>query len=451
MKHLLLLVAALLCGHAVGLAEISVSLTSASLSPAVKGGQSQSTITVKTSGDGYLLCMDYSVTCGGVTTQESMDLFSLSSTADGVYTLPISYNVPNAAGSYPTTVTITSVNYSAVSGTQVQTSGHTSVVERRVPRYTLVEEYTGTGCGNCPRGWLGMQRVKEEASDIAGVVAIHQYNTSDPMYCADYLTPHYTGAPACWLDRTLYPDPLEGANEEGILTTLRRHVEQTLPTVALTIEAHYNADASAVSINSSTEFLTSGAGYTIAYILTADGLTGSGTKWMQTNYYNENSAWMMNLLYPGLGMEVFAQGGKYGQDPVSLVYDDVLIGSTWRATALGIRSTVNFSGTCAVGTTQQNSGTVSLPTLTTLRNAIDPHRVYATVVVIDAQGRIANAARCLVEEPTGIDFTTRRLDETTRRLGETTRRLDITGRRLVSTPHHAGPTISIEGGHKRIN
>lgn len=384
-------------------ADISVDIKSLTLSPALKGGESQSALTVQTSGEGFLLFVDYTVTCGGVTTTQSMDLFDLQQTTDGAYTLPITFRVPANAGRYATTVEITSVNYSDPVGTKHSISGSTSVVERQAPRYTLVEEFTGTGCGNCPRGWLGMKRIKEQASNMAGVIAIHQYNGNDPMYTPHYRTPSYTGAPACWLDRALYPDPLEGVNEEGIIATLTRHNAQHLPTVATSINASYSADGTGVDISSSTEFLTDGTGYTIAYALTADGLTGSETKWKQTNYYNDNSAWMLDLLYPGLGMEIFGKGGQYGTDPVQLIYDDVLIGSTWQMAGNALQpSTVAFSQPCTTGSTHNNTGSIKLPTSTSLRAALDLQRIYATVIVLDEQGRVANAARCRVEEPTHI-------------------------------------------------
>lgn len=269
-------------------------------------------------------------------------------------------------------------------------------------RYTIVEEFTGTACGNCPRGWLGMQQVKEKASDIAGVIAIHQYNADDPMYTPNYLTPSFSGAPACWLDRTIAPDPLEGNNEEGILKTLRRHVEKTPPTVALSLKAHYSADGKAVDIENTTTFFSSGAGYTIAFVLTADGLTSSENAWLQNNYFSENSTFFLDILYPGLGMEIFGKTGIYGKERVQLVYDDVLIASTWTKTAGGVTNSIGFTSDRRAGSSETTRATVAMPTKASLLSHIDTDKVNATVMVLDAQGRIANAARCHVEEATGI-------------------------------------------------
>lgn len=410
MNKWVLIVVSLLCTIPSAWADLGVNIKSLALSPALKGGESQSALTIQTTGEGYLLCLDYTVNCGGITTSESLDLFSLEPTSDGTYTIPFTYRVPTTAGRYPTTVRITGINFDDATGTSLQMNGSTTTVERQEARYTLVEEFTGTGCGNCPRGWLGMQRIKENASDKAGVIAIHQYNVNDPMYCNNYFTPHFTGAPACWLDRTLYPDPLEGANEEGILTTLEHHNKRNLATVALTVAANFTTDGTAVDVSSSTEFLTSGTGYTIAYALTADGLTGKESNWKQTNYYNENSAWMLDLLYPGQGMEIFGKGGQYGTDPVQLVYDDVLINSTWESRGTAWESTVSFTGSCEAGTTQQNSASLSLPVSTSLRKALDPTRIYATVIVLDEQGHVANAARCHVENTTHIASPTQTQD-----------------------------------------
>lgn len=443
MRKLLMLMAGLMGSLSVCLADISVELKSASFNTALRADQSQSSITIKTSDEGWLLVLDYKVTCGGITTEESLDLFDLNQTYDYTYTLPITYKVPATAGRYATTVEITGINYSDPNGTTLKASGNTTVVDRAEKRYSLVEEYTGTECGNCPRGWLGMKHVKEEASDIAGVIAIHQYNVSDPMYTANYLTPYYTGAPACWLDRSLYPDPLEGANEEGIIATLRQHNEQNLPSVVCSnLRASYNADKSAVEVESDTEFLTDGTGYSIAYVLTADGLTSASRNWLQKNYFNEESAWMMNMLYPGLGMEIFGKGGQYGTDPVQLVYDDVLIGSTWQPYGNSFVSSVAFTPGATSGSTQHTSGQVAMPTKQGLLSAIYINKVYATVIVLDQTGRVANAARCRVEESTGVEA-----PSILPLKGETASPVyTLDGRKI----HNAPQGLYIQGGHKIV-
>lgn len=50
--------------------------------------------------------------------------------------------------------------------------------ERRV----LIEEGTGTRCPNCPRGFVGIQELKEAYGDRAVVIAVHQFDNRDPMY-----------------------------------------------------------------------------------------------------------------------------------------------------------------------------------------------------------------------------------------------------------------------------
>lgn len=376
-----------------------VQLKEVMLSPALQGAESQSHMRLlPTSGESISL-VEYSVTCGGVTSHGMKNTIGLSRGTDGSFLLPITYQVPATAGRYATTVQVTAINGDAVSGVSAQAT--TAVVSRQAKRYTLVEENTGTGCGNCPRGWLGMQKVKEQAADIAGVVAIHQYNADDPMYIADYCTPPFSGAPACCLDRILYPDPLEGLDEEGIIDCLRTYNAAQLPTVALSVSAHLNAAHTGVEVSSTTEFLTEGKGYTIGYVITADGLTGTGTSWYQTNYLSDNSSWIIEMLYPGSGMEIFGSGGKYGQAKVRLVYDDVLIASTWTGKSLS-SSALKFTSAATTGTTESHQATVALPTSATLLKAIDLSRLNVTVVVMDQDGKVANAARCKVETTTAI-------------------------------------------------
>lgn len=65
--------------------------------------------------------------------------------------------------------------------------------ERRV----LIEEGTGTRCPNCPRGFVGIQELKEAYGDRAVVIAVHQFDNRDPMYLrhSNYPDCNFAGFP----------------------------------------------------------------------------------------------------------------------------------------------------------------------------------------------------------------------------------------------------------------
>ena len=56
------------------------------------------------------------------------------------------------------------------------------------------------------------------------------------------------------------------------------------PTVGVSVRGVWNDDKSAVTATSETQFLVDGDGYSVAYVLVADGLTGTSSKWNQSNY-----------------------------------------------------------------------------------------------------------------------------------------------------------------------
>jgi hypothetical protein len=73
-------------------------------------------------------------------------------------------------------------------------------------RKVVVEELTGTACGWCPRGLVGMKMLRDLYGDRFIGVAVHQFNATDPMYTPDYADIDWSdggskGAPCCMIDR----------------------------------------------------------------------------------------------------------------------------------------------------------------------------------------------------------------------------------------------------------
>ena len=68
----------------------------------------------------------------------------------------------------------------------------------------LMEEYTGTWCGYCVRGLLGLQKLAELYPDDYVCVS---YHNGDPMEIAyDFPSP-IAGYPSAWVDRGMEVDP----------------------------------------------------------------------------------------------------------------------------------------------------------------------------------------------------------------------------------------------------
>lgn len=270
---------------------------------------------------------------------------------------------------------------------------YTQEVIRQVPRLTVVEEFTGVNCSWCSRGWIGMGLVKHERADKACVIAWHKYKATDPMYIDNYANFGAVSYPKCCIDRRLTTDPYDGEDHHGILYEVDQ-INQELATVEIQIEASYtNETRTQVSIIAHTEFLTDAEGYTIAFALTADSLAGAKRVWWQANAYASYEPDYVDndpLLTP------LCRGGEMGDSQIKVVYDDVLIGSTYGAN--GLTTLPSFDSHLA-GEFQTTTGIIDMPVSETLLTAILYHKVFATALVIDDHGKIANAARCRVLMP----------------------------------------------------
>lgn len=360
---------------------------------AAMGQKFEATFTVMSSSEAEVKDIDYTIIFGDETISKNIVFKTPIPAGFGkTASFDVELTAPQRAGALPVIFSVDKINGTELAEPVVTTFTQ-DVVTRIVPRYHVVEEFTGTGCGYCPLGWAGMEYTKANYSDKAGVIAIHQYNNTDPMYGAYYHTPDFSGAPSCVIDR--YPEELTPYAEN--MGQYFQILDELIPEVDVTVEASYT-DANKTKIDASavTEFLTDLEGSELVFVLTADGLTGTTSAWKQSNYLYSASA----SQYPASAKD-FCKGGKYGQSSVTLVFNDVMIGSSWPSASKA--NAVEPFTTTVAGEKAASTYTLSLPTKTTLKNALLKDQVYVTAMVVKADGMIANAARCHVENPVGIN------------------------------------------------
>lgn len=272
-------------------------------------------------------------------------------------------------------------------------------VSKDVPRNTVVEEYTGTACGYCPRGWVGMETMKERFGSRFIGVAVHQYNATDPMYNKSYARLGFIGAPSCKLDRnTEAIDPYNGSGYYPSIIGDFESVNGLLPDVAVAVSGTLSEDNQSVVVDMEAEFLGEAEDYSVGYVLTADGLTGTGA-WLQDNYFNalESSAVLKDEL-PNLSM--FCAGGEKGQSKVKMVYNDVMIASSWNEAGKSLSASLPSS--ILAGERIVDTFSMQLPSAGALQSALKYDELYVVAMVLDAKGRIANAARARVDATTSI-------------------------------------------------
>ena len=362
----------------------------------------QPTLSVNCTSDEPISTIDYTLTIGDKQTKKTHTFApAIPAGFNQRYDFESEVTAPAEAGAYSIAFTVDKVNGKAISG-QATAQYKQLVVTRRAHRMSLVEEFTGTECGWCPRGWVGMEKVKHELPDDACVIAMHLYSEKDPMYGSYYHMPSFIGgAPAAVIDRAPRSvDPYFGVKidgkDEGIINAVKRH-EALLPEVEIqNLTANFtDASCSHVLVTSTTEVLTDLDGSQIIYVLTADGVTGTTDAWKQTNFYASIDAAQSGLSADS-DPELFklTRGQEMGQTYIPLVYNDVMIGSSWLTTTTP-NEVMAFTTTKA-GEKASSIYTLAMPTKSILRKAINNDEVYVTAFVLKADGTVANAARCKV-------------------------------------------------------
>lgn len=350
--------------------------------------------------------LDYTVTVAGQSTLHHVNLdesVAAGFNQNGEFYAEI--NTPEELGEYEVTVTLDKVNGEANSleSTVTETFKNlTKVVARR----TVVEEFTGTGCGWCPRGWAGMERLKKTYPEDFIGIAFHKYNTSDPMYLANYFPTSslgITGAPGCNMNRLMVMDPYYGASNTGIWNDFLVF-NSLLPEVDVNVKGIWSEDQKKVTVDAQVESLADGTNFSLAYVLTADGLTGTTSAWKQVNYYSSayaSSTGMTKEMLPDDLVPFWTAGAS-----ATLTFDDVMIGSSYNTSGKNIADNIEGADNTVAGNVYEGSYTITMPTKTTLKNAIDNDKVYAVVLVVDNKtGEILNAAKAKVEAadiPEGI-------------------------------------------------
>lgn len=406
----------------------------------VKGQQGQGVASLRSYSSKPLTSVAYEVQCGD---QKTSGQKTFSPAVEAGLNVPVeldfSFNVPSAVGHYEATFTVTQINGSANSeASNPAATFDVDVLARAAHRMCVVEEVTGTACGWCPSGYVMMEKIRETCGSTALPISVHWFNNYSPLYVADYdeeALPK-SSAPLCMVDRrTPLFDPYSGYDGANVIGWIDQ-LQSTLPEVDITATAEFDPSGASddVMVTAQVEYLTAIPGSNIAYVLTADGLTGTAGNWLQMNNY----ASLLPDQYPALSM--FCSGGEYGQSTVRLTYNDVMVASSWKEGGTSVAPTLTKSGT--IGTENVAPVSLSLPmSRKQLMEALQLDKLYATVMVIKADGTIANAVRCHVQgEPEGLRTVMTANDESDAQKAT----YDLQGRRAAA----GMKGVLIEGGHK---
>lgn len=226
----------------------------------------------------------------------------------------------SALGSEKVEVTVTKVNGQPNSSKSASSAVTVSVFEIAPVHQALMEEYTGTWCGWCTRGWAAMEYIKENYPDFVTAA----YHNGDPMQVTTSYPASIDGFPSASFDRAVVGDPYSGTGTYGGLVPAVEDIlainEEVTPwALKLGHTWLYDNILTANLDILNTEGFENGS-YKIGYLLVCDGLSGEGSSWEQSNNYASSAPQYFTQL------NWFCKGGQYGQSKVvGLVFNDVVV------------------------------------------------------------------------------------------------------------------------------
>lgn len=271
--------------------------------------------------------IDYSYSVGDKKVSDRLTLDApipacLNASTEFTVTLP----AIEAKGKYPVTFSIDKVNGEANS--EVATANSTMAIYNKLPKHRpVMEEFTGTWCGNCARGWIGLEVMTRLHPDFIALA----YHSGDVMQVIDQKNflgfdtenPAY---PMANIDRVYTDiDPYYGADMTpfGIEEIWKKQAEILAP-ASLETEAAFTPDGNDIKAKAILEFpedANDADKYSVEFVLVTDGLHGEGQAWEQSNYLEENEKGD----YPFPEADIFFAGSS---SIPNMHYNDVVVATT---------------------------------------------------------------------------------------------------------------------------
>ena len=333
---------------------------------------------------------------------------------------------PAATGRLDVSLTLTDVNGVANTNARPTATTQTLSLLRKPHHRTVMEEYTGTWCSACPRGFAGIARLKNAYPDDFIAVSVHVLN-GDPMdvYYDYYYVMNATQFPSCRFDRGPLTDPYDGDITDGHFHADQNFLAASniLAPADLSVKAGWASD-SLCTISSTVDFAFDDdeCRYALAYVMTEDSLRGpeGDHAWHQKNNFSDPS--MAYYVEDDMQPYVTATGTMLDD----VVYNDVVLAMS---DLRGISGSLTGAQVAGVPVTHQWQ---------LKRTAVSQHRenIHVVALLIDTQTkRIANAAICDVAQPAAIEGVQHPA------LNARPSVFDMQGRRLTNTQPHRGLVI----------
>ncbi len=285
------------------------------------------------SGSNTIENVTVSTSLDGVKSEEYQAEVSLAPYSDGLLEIPAA--VADKWGVYRVGAEITKVNGKAIE--PVAVADYVKCIDNGYERRMLVEEWTGTWCGWCPQGIVGMEYMNATYPDNFIGIAVHSSNgptAPDPFNLSSYinsLNKNYgvvSGFPGSFVDRTVPVSPtsqyfklayqlLAGNTGFADISVKAAYTDDTKKKIDITTTTVFNYDKEEVN------GILAESNYGIAYVVVENGLAGR-----QANYFAggesgkcggwENMSSTVDWTFNEVARKIDSFSGKPGSVPAEI-------------------------------------------------------------------------------------------------------------------------------------
>ena len=291
-------------------------------------------------------------------------------------------------GEYKVELNINKVNGADNENPATSASASVNVIPFVPKHRPMVEEFTGTWCGWCTRGFYALEALNEAYGED---VVLAAYHNGDPMEVTSAYPLAVSGFPSATLNRNGIEDPYYGNANDGF--GLKSEVLASMETVVpadIQVKAFWgNEDMTEVKVESTATFFEDkkDAGYRVGYLLINNGLTGEGSSWNQANYYAGQGA-----AYAGTDLEVLT---TWPSSVVGLVFNDVVVDvNGMMGVANSVPSEIAYNKPYASEYSYDIASNKVIQ---------DKDQLYVAAFIINPNGTILNSCKVKVDGFTGVN------------------------------------------------
>ncbi len=342
---------------------------------------------ISTTGLKDVTSLGYSYTIGGKTFDRTLE-FETPIAADFVNTTSIEFPIAaiSELGAYDLDLTINKVNGEDNTNPQTSASCALTVLPFVPVHRPMLEEFTGTWCGWCTRGFYALETLSELYGD--GVV-LAAYHDGDPMQ-AEATPVNGNGYPSATLNRGPITDPYYGdLNVDfGMKYQVLESMETAVPADIQVKASWKNKERTEIEVESTSTFFEEkkNAGYKVGYLLINNGLTGEDGGWIQSNYFAGSGS------YVGTELEVLT---TWPSKVPGLIFNDVVVDV---AAMKGVKGSVPTD--IEFNKPYDYSYSFNIADNTVIQ---DKSKLYVAAFIINPNGTILNANKAKVEEGAAVE------------------------------------------------